>query len=679
MKSTRQVMTPVAALGIVLMWCGAGAAQTARDATDSAAAPQFKTEIVVTAERGEAPRDRVGAATVVLDADALPPLPVTDLGELTSFIPGFAVVRPHFHVDAPIVSARGFFGGGEAEYLRLLVDGVPVSDVESGLIDWSAFPTSAIRRVEAVRGPAASLYGDSATGGVIHILTDRAAPGGQLAATAGSFGTVAADGSYGTRTARAGLFFSGSARRTGGGIEHSAGHEYTGRSGVDHRTGALSWRWNASADTRTRETPGALSRTAFVVDPYAADPLYALDQVDRSRASASLTLRADSPVLRPTARIQASIRDENRIRTIPLVAGIGDRQARALDSTSFGGSLEAETTRGAARPLTIRTGVDIVREALNTRYRPVDALGTEGAVEGEADGRRLRTGLFASSAWDVARRARLTGSVRWDRVDDDEFGAAAGDTPTQRAWTARAGIAVPVADEGRVSLFSQVSRAFKAPTLEQLFDPRPYPDFMGGTFTIANRRLVPQRATNVEAGVTGGDRVRWSALAYHMDVDDEIDFDLRTFSYANIGRSRHRGLELEASVRMPRIQPAASYALTHVTGDTDAQLKNVPRHRLALSAQIDLGPAGGAFLRYGHSRGAFLDDDNAFPIHGPSSLDMRLRRDVGRHLVFFDALNLTGDRYEEFGFTLPDVVGQPLPFVYAGAPRALRAGVTIRY
>jgi outer membrane cobalamin receptor len=77
-----------------------------------------------------------------------------------SFMPGFAVVRPHFHVDRPIVSARGFFGGGEAEYLRLIVDGVPLSDVESGLIDWSALPVSAIRRVEAVRGPAASLHGD---------------------------------------------------------------------------------------------------------------------------------------------------------------------------------------------------------------------------------------------------------------------------------------------------------------------------------------------------------------------------------------------------------------------------------------------------------------------------------------------------------------------------------------
>jgi outer membrane cobalamin receptor len=677
MTFVRPVMTCVAVLWSTVVWSGL-AAQTAGDRADSDE-PRFRTEVVVTPERGEAPRDRVAAATVVLNADSLAPLPVTDLGELSSFMPGFAVVRPHFHAGGPIVSARGFFGGGEAEYLRLLVDGVPASDVESGLIDWSAFPASAIRRVEAVRGPAASLYGDSAIGGVIHILTDRAATGGELTATAGSFGTVGADGSYGTRTRRGGIFISGSARRTAGGIGHSAGHEYVAMGGVDRQTGRLSWRWNTSGDLRTRETPGALSRTAFAADPYAADPLYALDRVHRRRASTSLTLRYDAPVLRPTGRIHASVRDEDRVRTIPLAPGVGDRQARALGSTSFGGSLETETTHGAARPFTIRMGLDVVREALNTSYRPVGASGTEGAVVGEADGHRLRTGLFASSVWDVARRARLSGTIRWDGVNDDEFGATPGDSTAQRAWTARAGLAVSLGDDGRTSVFSQVSRAFKAPTLEQLFDPRPYPDFMGGTFTISNRRLTPQRATNVEIGLSSGDRLRWSALAYHMDVDDEIDFDLRTFSYANIGRSRHRGLELEAGIRTRRVEPSASYTLTHVTADTTAQLKNVPRHVLALSARIDLGRAGGAFLRYRHSRGAFLDDDNGYPIDGPSSIDMRLRRDVGRHAVFLDVLNLTGNRYEEYGFTLPDFGGQPVPFVYAGAPRALRAGLTIRY
>jgi len=45
-----------------------------------------------------------------------------------------------------------------------------------------------------------------------------------------------------------------------------------------------------------------------------------------------------------------------------------------------------------------------------------------------------------------------------------------------------------------VSVFLQVSRAFKAPTVDQLADARPFPDFAGGTFVISNPLLAPQRA-----------------------------------------------------------------------------------------------------------------------------------------------------------------------------------------
>ncbi len=177
---------------------------TSVHAQDSQAAPsdpaRFNTEIVVTPERGETPRALVPAASVVLDDTSLIALPTAHPSEILRFLPGFNVARPDFYAGRPVVSARGFFGGGEAEYIRLLVDGVPVADVESGLIDWAIVPASAIRRVEAVRGPGASLYGDSAIGGVVQILTDRTTRGGQATVTGGSFSTLSVDGSYSARS-----------------------------------------------------------------------------------------------------------------------------------------------------------------------------------------------------------------------------------------------------------------------------------------------------------------------------------------------------------------------------------------------------------------------------------------------------------------------------------------------
>src|SRR5207237_4944134 len=139
-----------------------------------------------------------------------------------------SAARPQFYAGRPVVSARGFFGGGEAEYILLLVDGVPVADVESGLIDWSVIPASSIQRIEAFRGPGAALYGDSTVGGVIQILTNQQANGGQLTVAGGSFDTFTADGSYGRVVPAFGFTLSGAARRTGGAFDHSSARQLLG-------------------------------------------------------------------------------------------------------------------------------------------------------------------------------------------------------------------------------------------------------------------------------------------------------------------------------------------------------------------------------------------------------------------------------------------------------------------
>jgi outer membrane receptor protein involved in Fe transport len=280
----------------------------------------------------------------------------------------------------------------------------------------------------------------------------------------------------------------------------------------------------------------------------------------------------------------------------------------------------------------------------------------------------------------VAPRLRLTGAARWDRVADD-FGAGGVASRRHDAWSPRIGGTVFLDEKGSVSLFAQASRAFKAPTVDQLFDPRPYPDFMGGTFSISNALLVPQRATNLEAGVSGGSRVRWRGLAYRMAVDDEIDFDIRTFSYANIGRSHHTGAELEADVTFwKRVHPSATYALTRVTlpGRTE-QLKNVPRQVFTLAGSIDLPFGLATHIRYRQTSGAFLDDEHAYPIDGPETVDVRLRRSFGRQIIFVDGLNLTDSRYQEYGFTLSDFRGRITPYAYPGAPRAVRIGVSAAF
>ena len=65
---------------------------------------------------------------------------------------------------------RGLSASGASRTL-VLVDGVPLNDSFGGWIAWNRLPPVAIDRIEVLRGPAGDLYGATALGGVIQVLT----------------------------------------------------------------------------------------------------------------------------------------------------------------------------------------------------------------------------------------------------------------------------------------------------------------------------------------------------------------------------------------------------------------------------------------------------------------------------------------------------------------------------
>ena len=73
------------------------------------------------------------------------------------------------------VNIRGSsgFNYGAGSRVLFLVDGVPVMPGDSGDIKWNMIPATQIERVEVVKGAGSALYGSSALGGVINIITKK--------------------------------------------------------------------------------------------------------------------------------------------------------------------------------------------------------------------------------------------------------------------------------------------------------------------------------------------------------------------------------------------------------------------------------------------------------------------------------------------------------------------------
>ncbi|RYD76318.1 MAG: TonB-dependent receptor [Sphingobacteriales bacterium] len=61
--------------------------------------------------------------------------------------------------------------GMEGPYTLVLIDGMPIVSSLSSVYGFNGIPTHLIKRVEIVKGPASSLYGSEAVGGVINIIT----------------------------------------------------------------------------------------------------------------------------------------------------------------------------------------------------------------------------------------------------------------------------------------------------------------------------------------------------------------------------------------------------------------------------------------------------------------------------------------------------------------------------
>jgi outer membrane cobalamin receptor len=161
-------ITPAVVLAAVLVLSAAPAARadendSSRDGSQggSRSGPvYYLSELTVIATR------LVGPYSVVhVDAEKISESGAGDLAEVLEMVPGF-VVTMNSRGEAKL-NTRGL---GERE-LVVLVDGVPISDPYSGSVNAGMILAGALGAVRVTRGPAASVYGANALGGIVEVST----------------------------------------------------------------------------------------------------------------------------------------------------------------------------------------------------------------------------------------------------------------------------------------------------------------------------------------------------------------------------------------------------------------------------------------------------------------------------------------------------------------------------
>ncbi|HZE08719.1 MAG TPA: TonB-dependent receptor plug domain-containing protein, partial [Gemmatimonadaceae bacterium] len=117
-------------------------------------------------------------------------MPFRSVGDALSVVPGIAVIDASSLGGDPRIIARGFYGGGDTDYVPAEIDGVPIAALGSGAVDWTMLPPDAFSRLEVVRGATSYLHGDAALGGTLNELIPLSPAELSWRAAGGSYGVA---------------------------------------------------------------------------------------------------------------------------------------------------------------------------------------------------------------------------------------------------------------------------------------------------------------------------------------------------------------------------------------------------------------------------------------------------------------------------------------------------------
>lgn len=503
-------------------------------------------EVSVTATRVGKKVDRIPAAVGVVDEEQIQ-LGTQQIGldESLVRIPGiFMQNRYNFAQDLRI-SIRGF--GARSAFgirgIKILVDGIPET-LPDGQSNVDSIDLGSTQRMEVIRGPVSSLYGNASGGAILVYSEDPPqTPFVSLRPSVGDDGFQKHQLKFGGRHDNLGALANISYLDYDGYRDHS---KTESRQLNSRFTYDVSDKAKLSAvvnyiDSPTADDPGALTAAQVDSDPKQArqanvdfDAGESLDQTrlglvydQRIGAAGSLTLR--------NYYVWRDFKNK-----LPFVDG----GAVNLDRFVVGGGVQyTHSSPVFDRGNRLTVGVDL--DAQNDdRQRFDNNLGTKGNMVFDQNEKVESVGAFVQDEFSLTRRLELTLGGRYDRFrfDVDDNFLADGDDSGKRTmdqFSPSAGILYSLG--ASTNLYANVSTAFETPTTTELANPD------GGGF---NQNLDPQTATNYEIGVKGalGRRNRYELALFHIDVKDElVPFELasqpgRVF-FENAGKSERRGIE----------------------------------------------------------------------------------------------------------------------------------------
>ena len=571
------ILVKSAVTSALAVWAGATYAQAQK--------PVILPEVSVSATRVERDNMDVPAAIDTIDQRTIREgNPQVNLSEALNRVPGINVSNRQNYAQDLQISSRGF--GARSTFgvrgLRLIADGIPAT-MPDGQGQAATFNLSSAQRIEVLRGPFASLYGNSA-GGVVQIFTADGPkePTFSLNALYGSYDTYKLGAQYGGQHGPLNIVIDASRFETSGYRDHSA----TRRDHLNAKfkydlgsAGVFTLVLNALDQPET-EDPLGLTAAQVVQNPrQALNPTsiggtatnaYSFN-TRKSIGQNQAGLTYDVSIWTNTklnARVYAGDRQVTQHLAIPVATQAGATHSGGvvdLDRGYGGAALRlTHETKLADGPFTLSAGIDYDRMK-ERRNGFLNNFGVTGALKRNEDNTVSNTDVYAQAEWQVLRNLTLLTGLRHSRVkfeSTDYFIAAGNPNDSGGLDYSRTTPAFGLTYKftPTFNAYANVGKGFETPTFAELA-------YRSGGGTGLNFAMRPANSLHREIGVKAliGDKGRLNVALFRIDVSDEIVVESNAggrSTFKNVQGTRREGLELGYAQRLPLgFEAALSYTL----------------------------------------------------------------------------------------------------------------------
>lgn len=533
-------------------------------------------QVVITATRSEKGTIDVPRSVTVLNGDSIRNAGYTSLGQVLAEQEGVFVMGT---TQNPGQVQTIYTRGAGSNQTVILVDGIRISDPTSNDngLDLNEISLVDVDRIEIVRGSHSTLYGSSAIGGVVNIITKKnETPGvhADASVTGGTFGasTSQLNSNVGVNyTHKSGFYvnleeYSANVNGIDATIDtvsHPATYQETHRDNDNFskndftaKVGFKNEKLDVFAGGRYGMQSSDIDKGAYTDDDnYTVDFKRWLANGGASykfndHFSASLiagTTQMERKAVDDSSQVDAAGTTDHTYFSATYSGGTGTYEAqlnyrrKGISAVAGGGLfnefMTAQTyyySNGFFGPYEAKTDLDSLDISVNTSYEFVHV---------DIDG-----SLFSDSL----SKFRLGLGLR--NVSHDLFGS-------KLVYE----VAPSVKLNENALLYASYSTGFNAPSLYQLYSPEA--DYTSG-ITRGNKTLRPEESASFELGIKQrlSNRFSFGVAYFHTVVKNSIDYvylwnsatpvdslsylDYRGDTYINIGKQTNQGVEISVSAQL---------------------------------------------------------------------------------------------------------------------------------